>query len=303
MSEEIENSSPCSGWNFRTDYLILKIARPFLPGMLVALSLCSSCAASAQQTFGQRFLGHNAAMARIQPAWPTPVIAPDPRLGQYYRLSVSSAYAPSGTHTMDYGNSKGFGVIVPGRLEFDAFLPGYMQHHSSAADGFGDFAAMMKVRLASRVAERGSYVAGFALVRTFPTGSDSNGAMSGAWIPSLAGGVGVTRRIDVEASLGGVLPTGKIEEQGRAVLWNVLAQAHTSRNTWFEFEDNATHFHGGPHNGRMQNFLTPAEFLFLRSSQWGPAHPFFIVDAAMQIATSAFHLYNHNLILETRFVF
>ncbi len=204
---------------------------------------------------------------------------------------------------MNYGNSKGFGVIVPSRLEFDAFLPGYVQHHSNAADGFGDFAAMMKVRLASRVAERGSYVSGFALVHSFPTGSDSNGALSGAWIPSLSGGLGVTRHIDLEGSLGGVLPTAKIVEQGRAILWNLLAQAHTSRDTWFELEDNATHFKGGPHDDQMQNFLTPAEFFILRSPQWDPAHPFFIVDAAMQIATSSFHLYNHNLILETRFVF
>jgi hypothetical protein len=53
----------------------------------------------------------------------------------------------------------------------------------------------------------------------------------------------------------------------------------------------------------MQNFVTPAAFYVVRKKDWKPAHPFFIFDSGMQIATSGFHTYNHNLIWEMRTLF
>jgi hypothetical protein len=53
----------------------------------------------------------------------------------------------------------------------------------------------------------------------------------------------------------------------------------------------------------MQNFVTPAVFYVFRSKEWEPTHPFFILDGGMQIATSAFHTFNHNLISEARILF
>jgi hypothetical protein len=261
-------------------------------------------AAPAQQSFKQRFFAHNAVMAGLQPAWPTPLVEPEPRLTQYYRFAFSNQYTSSRTQTVDYGNGRGGGIVAWNRFEFDAYPPGYVQHNTpTSADGFGDTALLMKLRLASANAEHGNYIATFLLDRTFPTGSHTNGAKTGAWIPILAGGKGITRRIDVETALGGTLPTGKIADQGRSISWNALTQLHSSRSTWLEFENNALYFVGGPHDGQMQNFVTPAAFYIYRQPEWAPTHPFLVFTAGMQIATSRFHTYNHNFIGEMRILF
>jgi hypothetical protein len=99
------------------------------------------------------------------------------------------------------------------------------------------------------------------------------------------------------------MPTGKIVAQGRSIAWNALSQLHAARSVWFEVENNATFYVGGEHDGKMQNFLTPAAFYVVRRKEWKPTHPFFIIDGGMQIATSGFHTYNHNLISEARILF
>jgi hypothetical protein len=99
------------------------------------------------------------------------------------------------------------------------------------------------------------------------------------------------------------MPTGKIAAQGRSIAWNALTQAHATAHVWFEVENNATFYVGGEHDGKMQNFVTPAAFYILRRKQWKPSHPFLVFDSGMQIATSGFHTYNHNLIFEVRVLF
>lgn len=277
----------------------MKITRLVFVAALTAV--CA--AATAQQPFMERFLAHNAAMAGLQPAWPTPLVEPEPRLTQYYRFAFSREFTSTGSETVNYGNNRGGGIIAWNRFEFDALPPGYVQHNSAAADGFGDFSALMKLRIVSADAAHGNYIATFLLGRSFPTGSYNNGAPTGVWTPTLAGGIGLSKRVNVETSLGGTMPTGKIAAQGRAIVWNALTQAHTSRSTWLEISDNATYYFEGSHDGRMQNFLTPAAFYIYRSPEWQATHPFLVFGAGMQIATSAFHTYNHNLIAEMRILF
>ena len=88
-----------------------------------------------------------------------------------------------------------------------------------------------------------------------------------------------------------------------SIAWTALAQAHATRHVWFEVENNATFFIGGSRDGKMQNFLTPAAFYVVRQKEWKATHPYFIIDGGMQIATSGFHTYNHNLISEMRMIF
>jgi hypothetical protein len=259
--------------------------------------------AAAQQSWRERFFAHNNAAAAVEPGWPTPVVEADPRLTQYYRFSFSNEYTAAGTHTVDYGNARGGGIIGWNRAEFDVLPPPYIQHHSAEADGFGDTSVLVKLRLASGNAERGNYIATAILSHTFATGSAGNGALTDAWNPTLAGGKGLTKRIDVESSLGGTLPTGKIAAQGRSVVWNSLVQDHVSGSVWVELENNATYFRGGSHDGRMQNFITPGAFYVYRRKEWTRTHPFYVFDGGMQIATSGFHTYNHDLILEMRILF
>ena len=245
-------------------------------------------------------------MARLQPSWPTPLVEPEPRLTQYYRFAFSNEYTSSDTQTVNYGNGRGGGIVAWNRIELDAYPPGYTQHNNSSdADGFGDTEVLGKLRLASANAsvQHGNYIVTFLLGRSFPTGSHANGAETGVWTPTLAGGKGLTRRVDVESSLGGSLPAGKTAEQGRSIAWNALAQMHITRSTWLELEDNVLYFVGGPHDGEKQNFLTPVAYYIFRRPEWKPTHPFLIFATGMQIATSAFHTYNHNFIGEMRIMF
>lgn len=270
--------------------------------ILISGLVCSDTA-QAQQSFKERFFGHNNAAAAVEPAWPTPLVEADPRLTQYYRFAFSSEYAAAGTHTVSYGNARGGGIMGWNRVEFDVLPPPYIQHNSTAVDGFGDTSVLVKLRLASRNAEHGNYIATAILSHTFATGSAGNGAQTDSWNPTLAGGKGLTRRLDVESSLGGMLPTGKIASQGRSILWNSLVQDHLTRSTWLELENNAAFFRGGSHDGKTENFITPGAFYVYRRKAWKPTHPFYVFDGGMQIATSAFHTYNHNLIVEMRILF
>lgn len=257
---------------------------------------------SAQQTFMERFTAHNRTMSAKQPSFITPLVGTDPRLVQYTKFSVAHQYTSTGTETVNYGNNRGTGIIVGDRFEFDFIAPPYVQHNSAADDGFGDTAVLAKYRIASANKEGGNYDVAFALGHCFATGSHKNGASTDSFSPTLAGGYGF-RRFDVLSSVGGTLPTGKIATQGRTIAWNTISQAHLKPHVWFEIGDNATYLVGGSHDGKMQNFVTPAAFYIIRGKNWKATHPTYIVDGGMQIATSGFHTYNHNLITEVRMLF
>jgi len=251
----------------------------------------------------QSFSEHNSAMAKLQPAFITPLVAPDPRLIQYARFSVSHEYNAEGAETVNYGNGRGVGVIAGNRFEFDFVPPPYIQHNSAAVDGFGDTSVLAKLRIASGDAESGNFDIAAVLSHCFATGSYKNGAATDSYSPAITAGFAFRRRFDVMTSLGGTLPAGKIYLQGRSITWNTLAQAHATPHVWFEVENNSTFYFAGSHDGKMQNFVTPATFYVVRQKSWRPAHPFFIVDGGMQVATSGFHTYNHNLITEARVLF
>jgi hypothetical protein len=258
--------------------------------------------AMAQQSLAQQFAAHNSAMAKLQPPMVTPLVEADPRLIQYVRASFSNEYTAARTESVSYGNGRGGGVIVGNRFEFDFLPPAYIQHNSSALDGLGDTSVAGKVRIASSNAEHGNFDVAALLSHSFATGTYKNGAATDCWTPTIAG-VRSLGRFNVQSSLGGAMPTGKISAQGRSIAWNALTQMHATPHVWFEVENNATFFIGGIHDGKMQNFVTPAAFYILRRKQWKPAHPFCVFDSGMQIATSGFHTYNHNLISEVRVLF
>ena len=221
---------------------------------------------------------------------------------QYFKLSFGNQYTPSGTQTVSFGNNRGVGLSGGTRFEFDFVPPPYFQHNSKAMDGFGDFSTLVKYRVASGNAQHGNYILTAILSRCFATGSYKNGALTGSYAPALAAAKAFGK-MDIITSLGGSLPTGEIAAQGRAMTWNSVIQAHVSRPFWLELENNSSFYFAGKNDGRMQNFVTPAGFYVIRKKDWKPQHPFLIFDAGMQIATSHFHAYNHNLIAEMRILF
>jgi hypothetical protein len=262
-----------------------------------------AAAASAQQSFYEGFRAHNAQMTAVQPTWMGPLIQTDARLAQSVRLSFSNSYTQARTQTVSYGNYHTLGLIFGDRIQLNLIAPPYIQNNFAALkDGFGDTQVETKYRIASGNAEHGNYAVTAKLTYNAPTASHLNGAATTVWVPTLAAGR-AWGRFDVQTALGGILPTGKIAAQGRGVEWNTTAQVLAGTNLWLDVEDNALFNRGGPNDGKTQNFLTPAAFYVLRRKAWKPAHAAVVLGVGMQIATSSFYLYNHNLIFEARILF
>lgn len=250
----------------------------------------------------ERFRLHNAKMSELQPAMITPIMTADPRLIQYARFSIAHEYTASHAETVNLGNCRGAGVVVARRFEFDWMPPGYIQHNGAGLDGMGDTSLLAKYRLVSGSAEDGNFAVSAAVGRTFATGSHKNGALTGSYTPMVVAEK-TFGRVAFVSALSGTLPTGKVAQQGRSIGWNSAAEFRAARSVWLEIEDNATFYRGGSHDGQVQNFMLPGALCVLRKKEWKAQHPYFIVDAGMQVATSGFHTYNHNLITEMRVLF
>lgn len=266
-------------------------------------SAASKPGMSAPSTFVQRFLAHTNDMGKIQPLSTTPFVLPDPRLVQYARFAVSHQYTPTGTETVNYGSAHGGGIILYHRFQLDFAPPSYIVHNSTVKDGSGDSTLLVKWRIASSGPAHRNYAVTADLAKSWATGSYSNGARTGVFTPILAATKGFGNKNFVLSSLSGTLPTGKIAKQGRTILWNEAYQGHPVRWFWVDVEDNATFYKGGANDGKMQNFITPGFFFVIKPRNWAPTHPFISFGEGMQIATSGFHSYNHNLISDFRFIF
>lgn len=271
--------------------------------VLGAAVVCMAArSASAQVTVWERFRGDNARMTALQPTWMAPLIQSDCRLSQAVRLSVAQSSAP-GERIFSYGNNHGISLIGETRWQLDLNPPAYFRNHSRAfPDGWGNASAQLKYRIVSGNSENGNFAVTAIVAQGFAPRAYQNDALTGFSVPKLAVGKAFGR-FNVQSTLGGWLPTGKIEQQGRAIEWNVTGQVHSTARTWFDVEDNAAFNYGGPFDGKTQNFLTPAGFLLVRENAWGFRHPTAVFDTGMQIATSRFYLYNHSLITELRILF
>ena len=248
------------------------------------------------------FRTHNANMSAVQPSWMGPLVQSDARLGQAIRFSVSDAALP-GEQTLDYGNNHGISLIADRRFELDLDPPSFFRNHSSThKDGFGNAATELKWRISSGNAEHGNYAVSAIIYYAFAPRAYQNQMLTSFYAPALAAGHGFGR-FAVMSKLGGILPTGKIAQQGRGIEWDVTAQVHSTVCTWFEVEDNSLFNYAGPFDGKTQNFLTPAAFYMIPRREWKPGHATVVIGGGMQIATSSFHFCNHNLISELRFVF
>lgn len=223
---------------------------------------------------------------------------------QVFRADFLRQITPTHTDTWNYGAGRGLNLIPGFRSEIDFYYPPYIQHNTpKAKDGFGDVGFLYKYRIYSRT-EGGNAMVSAQLTATIPTGSHSNGALDATVSPTLLAGKGFGK-LDVISCLGGTLPTLETNKIGRTIAWNTAAQYHVSRYFWPELESNASWFYQGKNDGKMQNFLTPgivfSKFSLRPSdakSRLGAAF-----GAGMQIATSHFHTYNHEVAITTRLIF
>ncbi len=241
-------------------------------------------------------------MTKFQPTWMGPLIQSDARIGQTLKLAIGNLDFPPLQSTI-YGNNKGVSVIVDHRFQLEVDPPAYFRNHSSThKDGFGNLGTVVKWRMASGNADHGNFAVTAVMYHGYAPRTYQNQLLSSYYVPSIAAGKGVGHFAFL-TTVGGLLPTAKIAQQGRAIDWNFTAQVHARPHVWFDVENNASFFLAGPFDGKMQNLMTPAAFYMVRRKGWKPEHAAVVFDCGMQIATSSFHVYNHNLVSEMRILF
>lgn len=267
------------------------------------LLLSFPCSAVAQE--GVLSSWENRAKATIaeQPAWAVPVIAPSSGLTQLFRSDFMRLSMRTGTTTWNYGNSKGLNLIPWYKTELDIAVPPYIQHNSTAADGFGDFSLLLKYRITSRNERNGAYSLSASVGATVPTGSYNNGSPDAILVPAIYAGKG-WGNFDVQSSLSATLPGGDLSKVGRTMTWNIAGQYRVAKIFWPEIENSAAFFYGGAHDGKSQNFIAPGVMISKLKLGRAPGdHLALAFGAAEQFATTHFHLYKHSLVLSTRVAF
>jgi hypothetical protein len=272
--------------------------------VLLLLAAANTTLLSEDNFFAKWEARTSATQAR-QPSWPPPLISPYPMLIQVFRADFTRQITPALTSTWNYGSSRGLNLIPGFNSEVDVYYAPYIQHNTpKAIDGFGDVGFLYKYRILSRNEKDGNYMLSAQITATIPTGSHSNGSPDSSVSPTLLSGKGFGK-FNVISCLGGTLPTEETNKVGRSIAWNTTAQYHISKYVWPELESNTTYFFAGKNDGKKQNFVTPgivfSKFKLRPSDETSRVGVAF--GAGMQIATSQFHTYNHELAFTTRLIF
>jgi hypothetical protein len=280
--------------------------------LLAAASVYAQSGATnaAPNGFYSRWSARSSAIQSKQPGWAVPLVTTYTGLFQVLRTDFVRQVTPARTDTWNLDNSKAVNFIAWDHTEFAINLPPFIKHNlappAANKDGFGDFSFLAKYRIVSGNAQHGTYTLSAWALTTFPTGSYKNGSTNASIQPNLGGGKGFGN-FDVQSTIGATLPTGSpaINTSGRPVLWNTAAQYRVGKLFWPEVESNATFFTGGTNDGKIQEFLTPGIIIgkcALRPSD-PKSRPGLAFGGGMQIATSHFHTYNHELILTARWIY
>lgn len=260
---------------------------------------------AAQDNFFSHWQARASAIQAKQPAWSSPLIGSYPMLTQQIRADFYRQVTPTLTPTWNYGGSRGL-YLVPGfNSEIDVYVPPFFQHNTATGkDGFGDVSFNYKYRFLSGNEKHGDYMLSAQLGAAIPTGSYSNGNTDASVTPTLLAGKGFGR-FDVISALGGTLPTGDTNKLGRSIAWNTTAQYHLGKHFWPEVEANTTRYLGGKYDEKTQNFVTPGITIgkFRLHPPNDRSRLGLTIGAGIQIATSQFHTYNHELALTGRFYF
>jgi hypothetical protein len=282
----------------------MKRILPIFLLLLTSLHVLSGGIARAQSGFFTNWENRVRETTAKQPGWVVPVIAPSSGLVQLLRTDIGRQYSPSGTLTMLYDNSKGLNLIPFYRTELDINAPPYIQHNTpKTADGAGDFSAILKYRLFARSEAHGNYSLSAQLLATGATGSYKNGTASTTYTPTIVGGKGFGK-FDFQSSIGGLIPTHSVNAIGRTIQWNNVAQYKIGKMFWPELETNSAYYFLGPHAGKNQTFLTPGVMVSKIKFRKDPKDRLaLILGGGVQIATSQFHAYNHELVFTSRISF
>ncbi|HET9407578.1 MAG TPA: hypothetical protein VFO39_10100 [Candidatus Sulfotelmatobacter sp.] len=274
--------------------------RKFVQGYFLLLILLISSAGFAQEGYFSTWFERVDKTKDEQPHWMTPVATTTPRLEEEFRYDQLWQTNGKGVTTNNYDGSKGLELIPTEKIEVILNTPPYLAHHDpKTRDGFGDAAFLVKYRMLAANEERGNYILTAFLGWSIPTGDHKNGALHAIITPTIAYGRGF-HDFDLQGTFGIGLPVADTNLVGRTYAWNNTFQYHLLKKLWPEVELNTTFFQDGKNDGKNQNFVTPGLVL-------GRFHLFgrvgFAVGGGYQIATTHFHVNNHNGILTIRFPF
>jgi hypothetical protein len=235
-----------------------------------------------------------------QPHWVTPVATTTPRLEEEYRYDHFWQTNAKGITTDNYDGGKGLELIPFEKVEVIFNAPPYLAHNDPAIrDGFGNVAFLVKYRLLSSNEQHGNYILTAFLGWSLPTGKYKNGALHPVITPTIAYGKGFGN-FDLQGTFGVGLPTADTNIVGRNYTWNNSFQYRVFRTVWPEVEINSTFFQNGKNDGQKQSFVTPG-LVVGRLHLWKRVG--FAVGGGFQIATTHFHVNNHNRILTIRIPF
>jgi hypothetical protein len=239
-----------------------------------------------------------------QPAWAVPVFAPSSGLVQLIRFDAIRQYTPAHSTTWNIDGGKGFNFIPWYKTELDVNLPPFIEHNlRGVVDGPGDFSLLAKYRVLGANEQHGNYSVSAAIAGTAPTGSHKNGAIDGTISPTIFVGKGFGT-FDVQSAASESLPTGHTSALGRPIAWNTAFQKKFRKIFWPEVEVNTTFLRGGPHDGKIQTFISPGfEVSKIALTSNEKSRLALVIGAGEQIAATHYHAYNHALSFTSRLVF
>ena len=235
-----------------------------------------------------------------QPDWLSPLATTSGRLKQEFRYDIWDQHSALGNRTYQFGGNKGMELITSSRTQLLLGVPTYtLVSPNGPPRGFGDLPLQLKFRIASAERSEGNYLVTFILAATAPTGSHRYGAGDGTVTPTIAAGKGFGR-VDVQSTIGAILPTGNTTKLGRQLQWNTAFQYQAAWRLWPELEVNSTFYKTGPHAGEQQVFLTPGLGFGRVRLRKGFR---FSTAAGLQIAVTRFHTYDHRWMFSERLSF
>ncbi len=275
-----------------------------MTGLVLLLSTLAPTTLLAQTNFAKSWEARVKKTSAKQPGWAVPVFAPTSGIVQLVRFDAQHQYTATHYETWNLDSSKGFNFIPFARTEFDINVPPMILHNNpKVPDGAGDFSMVMKYRPFAGTAEHHNFSTAFQMAFTVPTGSYKNGAAVSTITPTVVAGKGY-KKFDVQSSIGAILPTSSVPTIGRTIQWNTVAQYQVGKYFWPEVEVNASYYHLGANDGKNQTFITPGFMISKIKLNHDPKSRLaLVVGSGMQIATSSFHAYNHNVVLTSRIVF
>jgi hypothetical protein len=232
-----------------------------------------------------------------QPDWVTPLITASANLEEAVIYDISRKLPSNGVPLVTAGSNRGLQFVPFGTLQITFATTPYLFHNNTHADnGFGDTQFAFKYRIISGNEHHGDYALSFATGASVPTGSYQNGQHSGTITPTVLGEK-AWGPFDVQSTIGIQLPVSDTHLTGQPYTSNTAFQYRLEKRLWPELEVNFMGNKGGPLDGKKQTFLTPGLFIGRF-----PLTPYMGLTFAigMQIATTSYHTYDHNLLFSVR---